>query len=185
ANGKDAGYSLEVVVHTDMFGYEDGDTVKLSVVIWDVDFASADAFNPDVSDYAPHWWGTQWADANFEKYYMYREVILSEQTSVGVASRDVASLPKRFELAQNFPNPFNPSTTIAYELPKTTRVKVEVFDVLGRRVATLFDGVQEAGSHQVTWDGRTEAGEPAPSGVYLYKLSTPDYSQIRKMLLVK
>jgi hypothetical protein len=185
SNGKDAGYSLEVVIHTDMFGYADGDTVRLSVVIWDIDFASADAFNPDVSDYAPHWWGTQWADANFEKYYMYREVILSPETSVGVGQPGVTSLPKRFELAQNYPNPFNPTTTIAYQLPKATRVKIEVFDVLGRKVATLFDGPQVAGLHQVTWDGRSENGEAAPSGVYMYRLTTPDYTQIRKMLLVR
>ena len=75
-NGEDAGYSLEVVVHTDYFGYADGDTVYLSVCIWDIDYGSIDAWTEDGADYAPNWWGTQWADPTFEKYHMYRGVIL-------------------------------------------------------------------------------------------------------------
>ncbi len=185
SNGKDAGYSLEVVIHTDLFGYEDGDTVRLSVVIWDVDFASADAYNADVSDYAPHWWGTQWCDTNFEKYYLYREVILSPETSVGVAESGSAPVPSRFELSQNYPNPFNPVTTIRYSLAKGTRVKLEVFDLLGKKIVTLVDGHRAAGWHQVTWDGRAENGNPVPSGVYFYKLTTAGRSEVRKMMLLR
>ncbi len=94
SNGADAGYSLEVVVHTALFGYSDLDTVKLSVVIWDMDYASADVFDDNtLSDYAPNWWGTQWCDTNFEKYYLYREVILSDQTSVGIENPKTSSNP--------------------------------------------------------------------------------------------
>ncbi len=183
-NGPDHGYSLEVVVHTDMFGYSDGDTVKLSVVIWDVDYGSSDAYNPDVSDYAPNWWGTQWCDVNFEKYYLYRDVILSNQTAVGIENEQLP-IVEGFRLEQNYPNPFNPSTTIQYNLAKRTEVSIEVYNILGSKVATLFQGKQSAGQHSVRWDGKDDSGQAVSTGVYYYKLTTPEFSAVKKMLLIK
>jgi len=184
-NGADEGYSLEVVVHTDLFGYSDGDTVMLSVCIWDLDYASVDAFDQHGSDYAPNWWGTQWVDPTFEKYYMYRGVVLSDQTSVGIEDIGPAELPTTFSLAQNYPNPFNPSTTIEYTLPIATHIKIEIFDVLGKKVANLVDLDQKAGLHSIIWNGRDEHGNSVGSGVYFYKVSTPEYAQIMKMILIK
>ncbi|MHB2154051.1 T9SS type A sorting domain-containing protein [Calditrichota bacterium GD2] len=91
------------------------------------------------------------------------------------------SVPQAFALQQNYPNPFNPTTTIKYALPKAANVKLEVFNVLGQRVATLVDARQPAGYHQVVFNG---AG--LPSGVYYYRLSTDaGFSQAKKMILFK
>ena len=89
-------------------------------------------------------------------------------------------IPGVFELSQNYPNPFNPATTITYVVPSASKVKLEVFDMLGRRVATLFDGVQEAGSHIALFDAANTA-----TGVYLYRLTTPSQVITRKMMLLK
>jgi hypothetical protein len=183
-NGADEGYSIEVVVHTDMFGYAAGDTVKVSVCIWDLDFASADAYDPKVADYAPHWWGTQWVDANFEKYYMYRDVVLSDLT-VGVKDEKPSTVAHDFQLEQNFPNPFNPTTTIQYNLPNATKVTIEVFNILGDKVATLVNEKQLAGTYSIEWDGKDASGRSVGSDIYFYKISTKDFSATKKMLLMK
>jgi len=95
------------------------------------------------------------------------------------------SLPKTFALYQNFPNPFNPTTTIAYDLPKATQVELTIYNMRGQRIRTLVQGQQEAGNHQVVWDGRNFSGEPVASGIYLYVISTPEFRQIKKCLLMK
>ncbi|TVQ71839.1 MAG: T9SS C-terminal target domain-containing protein [Balneolaceae bacterium] len=91
-----------------------------------------------------------------------------------------AELPERLELAQNFPNPFNPSTVIGYSLPEETRVRLSVYDLLGRRAAVLVDRQQEAGRHQVSWDASQFA-----SGVYMYRLEVDGQSLTRRMTLVR
>jgi len=88
--------------------------------------------------------------------------------------------PQKITLSANYPNPFNPVTTIRYELPVNSNVRLEVFDILGRRVAVLVDGMIEAGIHEAAFDASTLA-----SGVYLYRLSTADFVQTRQMVLVK
>lgn len=183
-NGTDEGYSLEVVVHTALFGYSDLDTVKLSAVIWDIDYGSADVYDPNNSDYAPHWWGSQWADLNFEKYYMYRDVILSNQTAIEPDDENIP-IVQDFRLEQNYPNPFNPSTTIRYNLPVTSHIKIQVYDILGNKVTTLFQGKQHSGDHAVVWNGQDDAGNPVASGLYFYQLTAPNFNMTRKMMLLK
>ncbi len=80
----------------------------------------------------------------------------------------------------NYPNPFNPTTVIKYDMPKETHVRITVYDVLGRKVETLVDGIETAGIHEVTFDGSRLA-----SGVYFYRLTTPTYSKVMKMLMLK
>ena len=95
-------------------------------------------------------------------------------------------VPDQFELAQNFPNPFNPATTIRFGLPRPASVTVRIFDLLGREVATLVE--QEtlpAGFHVVTWDGRDRYGRAVASGVYLYRMEAGAFREIRKMVLVR
>jgi hypothetical protein len=92
----------------------------------------------------------------------------------------------RAHLRQNYPNPFNPRTTIRYALPRTERAHLAIFDVQGRLVATLKDGVQAAGEHTIEWDGRNRQGVSVGSGIYLYRLSTESgESQARRMVVVK
>jgi hypothetical protein len=89
-------------------------------------------------------------------------------------------IPSRFALAQNYPNPFNPTTTIGFDLPARTNVSLRVYDMLGREVARLVDGVQEAGRHETQFNAAA-----MPSGVYFYRLTAGEFSQARKLLLLR
>ena len=89
-------------------------------------------------------------------------------------------LPQQFELQQNYPNPFNPSTKIVYALPVAGHITLSVFDVVGREVATLVSGYQEAGKYNVTFNASKFA-----SGIYFYKLTSDNFTQVKKMMLVK
>ncbi|MCS6988881.1 MAG: T9SS type A sorting domain-containing protein [Chloroherpetonaceae bacterium] len=91
-----------------------------------------------------------------------------------------AGLPKRFVLEQNYPNPFNPSTTIAYQLPVASDVKLEVFDMLGKKVATLVSGRQEAGAHSANFNASALS-----SGIYFYRLQAGGFAETKKMTLAK
>jgi hypothetical protein len=99
--------------------------------------------------------------------------------SVGV-EENPNHLPKSFRLHANYPNPFNTLTIISYDLAKEADVSLEIFDLLGRKVATLTEGMQEAGTHKAKWDG-----SGVSSGLYFYRLRAGDYSDIKKMTLLK
>lgn len=94
--------------------------------------------------------------------------------------KDEDNIPKHFSLSQNYPNPFNPSTTIQFAVPKASNVKVQLFDILGRRVATLVDQKYEPGTYKISVD----AGD-LPSGLYVYRLQTDGFAKTRKMVLFK
>jgi YD repeat-containing protein len=112
-------------------------------------------------------------------------LILSELREGGpVAVEEDTGLPARFALHANYPNPFNPATRIRYELPRQARVRLTVYDVLGRRLAVLVDAEQAAGRYEVAWNGRGERALAA-SGVYVYRLEAGDFVQTRPMVLVK
>jgi hypothetical protein len=89
-------------------------------------------------------------------------------------------LPQNFQLQQNYPNPFNPSTSITFVLPHAANITLKVFDVLGREVATLINGYMTAGAHETTFDASRLS-----SGVYLYTLTSGDFTQTKKMSLLK
>jgi hypothetical protein len=97
-----------------------------------------------------------------------------------------ASLVHVDRLEQNYPNPFNPQTTIAFSIKQRARVRIDVYNVAGQRVRSLLDETRAAGSYtDVRWDGTDAAGSPVASGVYFYKLAAADFSQTRKMVLLK
>jgi hypothetical protein len=98
---------------------------------------------------------------------------------------DVPSSGAADRLAQNYPNPFNPSTTIAFSIKARGHVELNVYDVGGRLVRELANEVRTAGAHIVTWDGRDGNGSPVASGVYFYRLTSPGFSQTKKMVLLK
>ncbi|MHB1687965.1 MAG: T9SS type A sorting domain-containing protein [Ignavibacteriaceae bacterium] len=98
-------------------------------------------------------------------------------TGVKVISNKI---PKTYALEQNYPNPFNPTTIIKYDLPKAGQVTLKVYDILGREVATLYNGNQLAGTYNVSFDASQLA-----SGVYFYQLKSGDYVSIKKMVLLK
>ncbi len=94
-------------------------------------------------------------------------------------------LPTEFSVSPNYPNPFNPTTTIKYDLPVSGSVELVVYSLLGSKIRTLVSEEMEAGYHQTEWDGRNEAGVPVTSGVYLYRFSAGDFLMVRKMILLK
>jgi hypothetical protein len=95
----------------------------------------------------------------------------------------VPALP--LALKQNWPNPFNPSTTILYYLPGAVRVRLEIFDVAGHRIVCLVDGNEERGNHSAVWNGAAESGRPAAAGLYIYRLTAGRETLSRKMVLVR
>ncbi len=99
--------------------------------------------------------------------------------------REEAPLPAvAFRLDANYPNPFGRSTTIAYTLRQSAHVRLAIYDLLGRHVATLVEARQGAGGHQVAWDGATEAGEAVRPGVYFYRLTADHHVQTRPMMRI-
>lgn len=96
-----------------------------------------------------------------------------------------STIPTVFALHQNSPNPFNPITGIKYDMPKAGDVQISVFNVLGQRVTDLVNGYQEAGSHEVVWNGKDDGGSSVASGIYFYRIKTSEFSDTKKMLLLK
>ncbi|MCK5126051.1 MAG: S8 family serine peptidase [candidate division Zixibacteria bacterium] len=95
------------------------------------------------------------------------------------------TLPLQFTLHQNFPNPFNPATTISFSLPKAGEVIAQVFDILGREVRTLSNSYYPAGEHELFWDGKNKDGQSVASGVYFYRVRHDSENLTRKMVLMK
>ncbi|HUV37534.1 MAG TPA: T9SS type A sorting domain-containing protein, partial [Patescibacteria group bacterium] len=102
-----------------------------------------------------------------------------------VTGGDTPEAPLAFFLDQNVPNPFNPSTTIRYFLPERCRVTLQIYDIAGRRIACLVDRMQDRGQHHIVWNGTDMNGDPAGSGVYLYRLTAGKESISRKMILLR
>jgi hypothetical protein len=95
------------------------------------------------------------------------------------------ALPKEFMLWQNFPNPFNPVTTISFDLPNQSHVRLTVFDILGRTTRVLWDQVLSPGHHSVEWDGKDSGDDDMASGIYLYRLATDSFTDVKKMALIR
>ena len=93
--------------------------------------------------------------------------------------------PETFRLHQNYPNPFNPITTLKYDLPEESFVDITVYDMLGNVVSNLANRSQNSGSKSVQWDATNNQGEPVSAGVYLYKIQAGEFSQTKKMILLK
>jgi hypothetical protein len=98
----------------------------------------------------------------------------------GLPQSNDPQVPDEFALNQNYPNPFNPSTEISFDLPAASHVELTIYNVLGQRVETLVDREMEAGSHTVTWNADSHA-----TGLYLYRIKANDFTETKKMLMLK
>jgi sugar lactone lactonase YvrE len=125
-------------------------------------------FGPDPNGLAPVW---GWVD-----------FIPFDQLST---NENEISIPTEFQLHQNFPNPFNPNTTIFYDVSRESNVKVIVFDLLGREIVKLVDKIEPIGSRTVNWDGRDYTGNLVNAGVYIYQIEADAFIQTKKMVLLK
>ena len=90
------------------------------------------------------------------------------------------NLPNEFSLSQNYPNPFNAQTTIQYSLPKQSKVSIDIFDILGRKIGLLAEGIKPAGEYHVVWDATSQS-----SGIYFYRIKAGDKIETKKMVLMK
>jgi len=97
----------------------------------------------------------------------------------------VTNVPMKAQLNDCYPNPFNPQTLISFEMPAAGNARLEVYSLAGKRIATLVDGEVGAGRHEEVWYGRDDAGRQVPSGVYFYRLQTREFSDSKRMVLLK
>jgi Flagellar hook capping protein len=100
-------------------------------------------------------------------------------------SMQIRAIPDEYSLHHNYPNPFNPSTTIMYDLPETGFTRLLIYDLLGREVVTLVKKDMKAGYYSTRWDGRNQYGQNVGAGMYFYYLQSGPYRKSLKMLLVK
>jgi len=107
------------------------------------------------------------------------------ELQTAVRSKENGSLPQQFVLYDNYPNPFNPETTIEYQLSQASQVKLAVYNLLGQEVKTLINKNHEAGRFNLTWDGKDNLGQAVPSGVYFYRIQAEGFTQTKKMLLLQ
>jgi hypothetical protein len=109
-------------------------------------------------------------------------IALGELTTL---DKSGSSLPTNYTLNQNYPNPFNPETAIHYTIAKGGRVELTIYNVLGNKIKTLVNDFQNAGSYTVKWQGDADNGSKVSSGVYFYKLNSGEFTDIKKMTLLK
>jgi hypothetical protein len=100
-------------------------------------------------------------------------------------SIDTDHSPEKFKLYQNYPNPFNPTTIISFNIDTQSKVSLKVYDNQGRFIRTLLENRMHPGKHDVSWDGRNIHGRPVSAGVYFYVIQTADFTQTKKMILIR
>ena len=121
--------------------------------------------------------------AHFSTLVLYGE---SKGVPTGVDElSSITQIPKKFSLEQNYPNPFNPDTKIIYQIPKSTRVMIKIYNILGQEVRTLVDKEQRSGKYEVIWEGKNNLGNPLSSGIYVYQMKTKDFINTKKMMLIR
>ncbi len=130
--------------------------------------------------YQPFWWQHTAYGWDFTNTFLVAKFDWNGGSPKVLAEEPHGSVPLNFALNQNYPNPFNPVTVIAYSLPAASHVTLDVFNILGQKVATLVDEPQTAGDHQVTWDATQHS-----SGVYLYRIQAGEALETKKMLFLK
>jgi hypothetical protein len=115
---------------------------------------------------------------NIDPYQPKTFSVKLKNTLTSVSKENIT--PDKYELSQNYPNPFNPTTVINYTTTKASHVTLKVYDLLGREIATLADGIKGAGKYSVTFDA-----SKLSSGIYFYNLKTDDFTSIKKMMLIR
>lgn len=148
--------------------------------------SDADHFN---SSYWYWWWNLpENASTGIWTFQVtYESEIYEHQFSVGPTNIEpaTAAIPRDFELQQNFPNPFNPTTTIEYAVKSTSSISIKIYNSLGQQVSVLLNSVSTPGSYSLQWDGRDDSGNLLPGGVYYYRMTGGDFAKTRAMTLLK
>ena len=155
------------------------DFVKVNTIVIQGRGNSSDAFEYTFTDRSTKNGITYW--------YKIEEISTDNQSTFygPISVEAVSVLPDDFHFSPNFPNPFNPTTTFKYQLPRTCHVDVRVFDLLGKEISVLVDQEVEAGYHSVVWNGTNSYGVMAASGVYLITFKADEFAMVRKMSLMR
>jgi hypothetical protein len=103
----------------------------------------------------------------------------------GLGVRDGSALPSSIKVYPNYPNPFNPTTQIKYDLPKDSYVNIFIYDVMGKKIKSLFNNNQTSGYHSLRWDATNDIGESVSAGMYIYTIQADEYRATKKMVLLK
>ncbi len=114
-----------------------------------------------------------------------QSIIEMEQAELSAVQQAAHRIPQQFVLRQNCPNPFNPVTTISYTLKRALVIRIDVFDVRGKLVRSLYNGQKTSGEHSIYWDATDNHGNLLPSGIYYYRLSSEDVTQTKKLIYLK
>jgi hypothetical protein len=112
-------------------------------------------------------------------------LVAGSKEFIAAESEGIPLEPVTFQLFQNYPNPFNPETVIHYTIPKNGHAELVLYNALGQKVRTLIDADAKTGAHDAVWNGRDDSGRLLPSGVYIYRLKTPESAAVRKMILIR
>ena len=110
---------------------------------------------------------------------------LPGEMPIAIVRLSARSLPREYALSQNHPNPFNPSTTIRYALPKDGKVTLSIYNMVGQKIQALVDSWQQAGTYVTRWDGKDESGREVGSGIYLCRMESGAFTRVNKMVLLK
>jgi predicted outer membrane repeat protein len=141
---------------------------------------SSPNFEHDVAELGDHYYILSAVDIH-ENESEYSDVV-----SINLLSLlDVHGIPEAYTLHQNFPNPFNPTTQIKYDLPEDALVNINIFDVMGRMIRSLSYGHKSAGYHSLQWDATNDVGESVSAGMYIYTIQAGKYRSTKKMVLLK
>ncbi len=150
-------------------------------------------FIPDPANLVHETSTPQWTDPEYDGWDVHYKVtaldyVGNESDAASAATStgdDTPQVPESFALYQNVPNPFNPSTTISFDLPKATHVDLKVYNIRGELIATLAGGNIAAGRREISWDGLSDGGSKVASGVYFYRLVTKEFEETKKMILLR
>ena len=116
--------------------------------------------------------------------YIFQSTTINLEVTENLSNIDDI-IPTNYELHQNYPNPFNPITNIQYDLPAAINVKIDIYDIRGRKVKSLLNQIQEPGFKSIQWNALSDLGERVGSGMYFYRIETSDFNKTKKMILLK
>jgi hypothetical protein len=182
--------------YDDYYGYEESDTISLAYEVTDDMLSLSAEFDfceMMGDDYYYYYYDSLNCYDMFEMQFGITDIQditldfwmeLSFVGPLGIAG-EIALQPGQFKLHQAYPNPFNPTTTLKYEMGSAGPVSIDVFDVNGRKIRSLYNGIQIPGQHEIRWDAKDDHGRSMSSGVYLFKVNVNGKQQTAKSLLLK
>ncbi|MFA6597677.1 MAG: T9SS type A sorting domain-containing protein [Ignavibacteriaceae bacterium] len=129
-------------------------------------------------------WSFSFMNGSTSVTRVYPYIICVRTTTLNISERE-SGVPVNIKLAQNYPNPFNPSTSFDYTINTASNVKLEIFNLEGQLIITLFNGLMEAGDYHTTWNGKSAYGSSVSSGTYFYRLVSDGVEQTKKMILIR